>query len=78
MNNETNDRLFEEQNKVRQVVSMPVSEYELNHMLNHPAFKKENFPEYLFEYHRNYPPFKGTSEKNGKIVYMIDQPNKAK
>ena len=42
-------------------------------MLNHPAFKKEEYPAYLLEYHRSYPPFRGTEEKNGKIVYMIDE-----
>lgn len=66
------DRLTEEQQKIRDVVSAPVSEYELDYMKNHPAFRGEQYPPYLMEHLSTHSAFKDAEFKMGKIIMMID------
>lgn len=71
--NADEERLLDEQRKLRDVVSKPISEHEMDYFRNHPALKDEDYPAYLLEYQKDYPPFKGTEENNGKIILMIDE-----
>ena len=66
------DRLLEEQQKIRDVVSAPVSQYELDYFKNHPALRGEQYPPYLLEHLSTHSAFKDAEFKMGKIVMMIE------
>lgn len=66
------DRLMEEQQKIRDVVSAPVSAYELDYMKNHPSFRGEQYPPYLMEHLSTHSAFKDAEFQMGKIVMMIN------
>ena len=67
------DRLLEEQQKIRDVVSAPVSQYELDYVKNHPALRGEDYPPYLMEHLSTHSAFKDAEFKMGKIIMMIDE-----
>ena len=66
------DRLLEEQQKIRDVVAAPISQYELDYMKNHPALRGEPYPPYLMEHLSNHSAFKNSDFKTGKIIIMIE------
>lgn len=66
------DRLFEEQKKIKAVVADQISRRELEYMLNHPLFKNKEFPQYVMEFQRDHPAFRGCPEHFGKIQYKIE------
>ena len=65
------ERLFEEERKVREVIGAPVPQYMLDYMRDHPAFRCEAMPSYILDYQRHHPAFNDTESRNGKIVYNI-------
>jgi hypothetical protein len=65
------ERLFEEQRKIQEVVSMPVPEHTLAYMREHPAFKTYMYPNRYFDNQKNHAAFSDTEFLNGKVVYNV-------
>ncbi len=65
------ERLFEEQRKIQEVVSMPVPNHILAYMREHPAFKTYMYPNHYFDNQKNHVAFSDTEFLNGKIVYNV-------
>lgn len=66
------DRLLEEQQKIRDVVSAPVSEHELDYFKNHPAWRGEPYPPYLLEHLSTHSAFKKDDFRMGKLIMMVE------
>lgn len=62
------ERLFEEQRKIQEVISSPVPDHILNYMREHPAFKQYMYTENYFKNQKNHVAFTDTEYLNGKII----------
>ena len=65
------ERLIQEERKIQEVVSMPVPEYMLEYMREHPAFKQYMYTENYFLGQKNHNAFVDTEHLNGKIIYKV-------
>jgi len=65
------ERLFEEQRKIQEVVSATVPAYMLEYAREHPAFKDYNYPDYYFDNQKNHTAFSNTEFLNGQIIYDL-------